>query len=221
MEKTLRLKAEIRERTGTTAAAEVRRQGRIPATVYGHKQDPISISLDRHNFVEGIHHGSRVFDVQINKKVEKLMVKDIQYDHLGKSIIHTDLIRVDVTETVKVFVPVELKGTVKGAEHGGILETHADQLEIECRVTNIPETIVVSVKDVDVGDNLHAGDVELPAGMKLISDPSTLIVTCSLVAAAVAAGGAEVAAEEAPVEPEVIGEKPEAQEESSQQQEQK
>ncbi len=221
MEKTLRLEAEIRERTGTTAAVEVRRQGRIPATVYGHKQDPVSISLDGRNFLECLHHGSRVFDVQINKKVEKMMVKGIQYDHLGKDIIHADFIRVDVTETVKVSVPVELKGTAKGSEHGGILETHADQLEIECRVTDIPETIVVSVKDVDVGDNLHAGDIELPAGMKLISAPSTLIVTCSLVAAAVAAGEAEVAEEEVSAEPEVIGEKPEAGEESSQQQEQK
>ena len=216
MEKALVLKAEVREKTGSTTAAKVRQSGRIPATIYGHKQDAVSVSLDEHNFVVGLHHGVRVFDLEVDKKTEKVMIKDIQYDHLGKKVIHADLVRVDVTEMVKVSVPVELKGTASGAEHGGILETHADQLEIECVVTGIPEAITVSVKELEVGDNLHAGDIELPAGIKLVSDPSTLLVTCSLVAAAVAAADEEeeVGEEEEAAGPEVIGEKKEAEEEA-------
>lgn len=215
MAKTLLLKAEIREETGSKHAAKLRRQGRIPAIVYGHKQEPVAISLDAHNLVEELHHGHRVLDVQIGKKKEKMIVKDLQYDYLGRDVVHADLMRVDVTETVRVTVPVELKGTAKGTHEGGIIEGHADHLEVECKVTDIPESIVVSVKEVDVGDTIHAGDVDLPDGVKLASDPLMLLVTCSLVAAAKTTEELE---EEAPAAPEVIGEVKEgeeAQEETS------
>jgi large subunit ribosomal protein L25 len=212
MEKSLLLKAEIREKSGSKSAAKVRRMGRIPAIVYGHKKEPVAISLDAHNLVEGLHHGHRLMDVQIGKKKEKTIVKDLQYDHLGRDIIHVDLMRVDVTESVKVAVPIELKGTAKGTHEGGVVSEHVDHLEIECKVTDIPESIVVSVKDIDVGDTLHAGDIELGEGVKLVSDPSTLLVTCSLVAAA---KSTEELEEEVPAAPEVIGEVKEGEEESA------
>jgi large subunit ribosomal protein L25 len=203
MEKSLLLKADIREQTGSAHAAKVRKQRRIPAVVYGHKQKPVAVSLDAHNLVEGLHHGYRVLDVQIGKKKETMIIKDLQYDHLGRDIIHVDLMRVDVTETVKVMVPIELKGTAKGTHEGGIIEGHTDHLEVECKVTDIPETIVVGVKELDIGDTLHADDIELPSGVKLVSAPSTLLVTCSLVAAA---KSTEELEEETPAAPEVIGE---------------
>jgi large subunit ribosomal protein L25 len=209
MEKALLLKAEIREHTGSKSAAKVRKQGRIPAIVYGHKKESVAISLDVHNLVEGLHHGRRLMDVQIGKKRQKMIVKDLQYDYLGKDIIHVDLMRVDVTETVKVMVPIELKGTAKGAHEGGIIASHTDHVEIECKVTDIPEAIIVSVKDMEIGDALHAGDIELPESVKLSSAPEILLVTCSLVAAAKAAEEVE---EEAPVAPEVIGEAKETEE---------
>lgn len=214
MAKTLLLKAEIRERTGSKAVQKVRSEGRIPAIVYGHKQIPVAISLDAHNFVEGLHHGHRLMDVQVNKKKEKIIVKDLQYDHLGKNIIHADLMRVDITEMIKVTVPIELKGsgTAKGTHEGGIIEEHANNLEIECKATDIPETIVVWVKDIGVGDALHAGDITLPEGVKLISSPETLLVTCHLVAAAKTTEQVE---EEMPATPEVITEAKKPEEEES------
>jgi len=210
MDKQLRLKAEVRERTGSKATAKLRRQGRIPAIVYGHKQEPVAIWLDAHDFVEELHHGRRLLDVQIDKKPQKVIVKDLQYDYLGKDVIHADLMRVDVTETVTVTVPIELKGTAKGTEEGGIIEVHRDHLEVECKVTDIPESIVVSVKDLDVGDVLHARDIELPDGIRLVSDPETLMVACSLV---VVAKTTEELEEEVPAAPEVIGEAERAKEE--------
>ena len=209
MEKALFLKAEIREHAGSRYAAKVRKQGRIPAIVYGHKKEPVAISVDKHNLVEGLHYGHRLVDVQIRDKTEKMIIKDLQYDYLGRDIIHMDLMRVDVTETIKVTVPIELKGTAKGTHEGGIIEEHTDHLEVECRVTDIPESIIVWVKDIDVGDTLHASDIELPSGVKLVSSPETLLVTCSLVAAA---KSTEEIEEAMPVAPEVIGETKEAEE---------
>ena len=203
MGKRLVLKAEVRESTGSKHSARVRAGGRIPAVVYGHKRQPAVISLDAHNFVEGLHHGHRLIDVQVGRKKETTLIKDVQYDYLGRDIIHVDLMRVEVTETVKVGVPIELRGTAQGTHEGGIIEEHVDRLEIECKVTDIPESIAVSVKDVSVGDALHASDIELPEGVKLAGSGETLIVTCHLVAAAKTAEQVE---EETPTAPEVIGE---------------
>jgi large subunit ribosomal protein L25 len=203
MEDTLVLKAEKRDKTGTKSAAKVRKAGRVPGIVYGHKEEPVAISLDAHNLVQGLHHGHRLFDIKIGRKKDKVLLKDLQYDYLGKDIIHIDLIRVDASESVKVTVPIELKGTAKGTHEGGIIEEHLDHLEIECKVTDIPETIVVLVKDIGVGDALHAGDVELPEGITLITSSTQVIATCSLVAAA---KSTEELEEEVPAAPEVIGE---------------
>jgi large subunit ribosomal protein L25 len=217
MDKSLLLEAEVREHTGSKSAAKLRAQGRIPAIVYGHKKEPTSIALDEHDFTEELHHGHRLLDVKIGKRKEKLLVKDLQYDHLSKNIIHADLIRVDVTEMVKVTVPIELKGTAKGTHEGGIIEEHTDHLEIECKATDIPESIVVSVKEIGVDDAVHAGDIELPDGVKLVSDPNMLLVTCHLLAAAKTTEELE---EEEPIAPEVITEAKEPEQEQNQEQNQ-
>ena len=210
------LKAEIREQVGSRDAAKVRKGGRIPAIVYGHKQDVVAISLDAHSLLEELHHGRRLMDVQIGKSEEKMIIKDLQYDYLGRDIIHLDLMRVDVTETVRVTVPIELKGTAKGTHEGGIIEKHIDHLEVECKVTDIPDSVVVQVKEVDIGDSVHARDVELPDGVKLISPPDIVLVTCGLVAAAKSTEELEA---EMPAAPEVITEVKEEEEESQEEKE--
>lgn len=207
MEKALRVKAQIRQKVGKRAAAKLRRLGGIPAIIYGHKEKPVAVTIDERNFVEGLHHGQRLMEVMTGEKKETVFVKDLQYDHLGKNIIHADLVRVDVTETIKVTVPIELKGTAKGTHDGGIIEEHVDHLEVECTAGNVPEIIIVSVKEVDVGDTVYAGDIELPEGAKLVTEPSTVLVTCGLVAAAKSTEELEA---EAPLAPEVISEAKEA-----------
>jgi large subunit ribosomal protein L25 len=203
------VKAQIREGVGKKSAAKLRKLGGIPAIIYGHKEEPLAVALDEHNFVEGLHHGHRLMEVQAGGKKETVFVKELQYDYLGKKIIHADLMRVDVTETIKVMVPIEFRGTARGIHEGGVIEGHADRLEVECRASDVPEVIVVSVKEVDLGDTIHAGDIELPPGVKLVSEPSTVLVTCSLVAAAKTTEELEA---EAPAVPEVITEVKKAEE---------
>ena len=210
MEKSLLLKAELREKFGKKNTKQLRKQGMIPATVYGHKKESVSISLNAHETVKGLHHGSRLVDLEIAGKKETVLFKDLQYDYLGRDIIHVDFIRVDASETVKVMVPIEIKGKAKGKTEGGIIEEHLDRIEIECKVTDIPESIEVSVKELEVGSSIHAGDVELGEGIKLITGADVLLITCHLVAAAKSAE--EMAAEEegeGAAMPEVIGEKKE------------
>ena len=122
MTDTVELKAELRDRAGTKAAARLRREGKLPAVVYGHGQEPVSIAVDAHDFVEGLHHGHRIFNFVMPTGAQTLLVKDLQYDHLGKDVIHADLVRVNLNERVVVEVPVELRGTAKGTHEGGIVE---------------------------------------------------------------------------------------------------
>jgi len=199
------LKAEIREEAGTKGSRKLRKEGRMPVIIYGHKKEPVSAAVNEHDFVKVLHHGSRIFDVDVKGKTETLLVKELQYDHLGRSVIHADLVRVDMQEMVKVAVVLELKGTAAGTHEGGIIDEHLDRIEIECKVSDIPESILVSVKDVGVGDSIHAGDIELPAGAKLVTPADALIITCHLVAAA--KSEEEEVDEEAPASPEVITEK--------------
>ena len=82
------LKAEIRESVGTTSAAKLRKTGKCPAIVYGHGEEPVSIGVSLREFTDGLHHGHRLFHVDVAGKTETLLVKDLQYDHLGRDIIH-------------------------------------------------------------------------------------------------------------------------------------
>jgi large subunit ribosomal protein L25 len=204
MDKTLAMQAEVREGTGSKAAAAVRQQGRIPAIVYGHKQEPVAISLNAHDFVEGLHHGHRLMDVTVAGNTGKMIIKDVQYDHLGRDILHVDLMRVDETERITVSVPLEIKGTPKGAQEGGILEVHMDDLDVECLVIDIPSAIVVPVKDLDVGQVIHTGEIKLPEGVKLMMAPDTIAISCRVLAEVKTTEQLEA---EAPAAPEVIRER--------------
>jgi large subunit ribosomal protein L25 len=209
MIKALSLEAQVRDGKGSKDAAAVRRQGRIPAIVYGHKETPVSISLNAHDFVEGLRHGHRLLDVAISGTNEKMIIKDLQYDHLGRTILHADLMRVDVTERITVDVALELKGIPKGTQEGGVLESHMDHLEVECLAVDIPETIVVSVKDLDVGQSIYTRDIKLPEGAKLMSLPDIIVATCRVLAEAKTT---EQIVAETPIAPEVIRERAPAEE---------
>lgn len=204
MDKTVALQAELRERIGSKAATAVRKKGRIPCIVYGHKEQPVAISVNAHDFLEGVHHGHRLMDIIINGATEKMLIKSLQFDHLGRDVVHVDLMRVDVTEMIKVDVPVELKGVAKGASEGGVVESNTDHIEVECLAINIPEKIVVVIKDLGVGESIKAGDLKLPDGVKLVSLPDTAVVSCRVVAEAKTTEQIEA---EAPAVPEVITEK--------------
>ncbi len=192
MTDTVVLKADIRE-TGSKRAAAVRAKGLTPAVIYGHKQAPESVSVDHKALIDGLHNGHRLFELKFEGKSETLLVKDLQYDYLGKDVIHVDFVRVDLDEKADVSVQLEFKGTAQGISEGGMLDIHLDSLDINCPVTKIPDSIPVVVRDLDVGDAIYAKEIELPSGSTLVTDEEALVVNCHFVA-------------EQPEEPEVEGE---------------
>ncbi len=208
MSDTATLKARIRQQAGSRVAARLRQEGQLPAVVYGHKQDPVSVTLDVREFLDALHRGHRLFNVDIDGGKETLLVKDVQYDYLGKNIIHVDFMRVNLNEMVTVQVGIELRGTAQGTHDGGIVDEVLTHVDIECKVSEIPEVLAVNIKDLSVGQSIHAGQIELPAGTKLVTDPEAVIVVCHEAKAAISAEALEGEAPEgAAAEPEVITEK--------------
>lgn len=199
------LKAQTRKERGKKHNAMLRQQGSIPAVIYGHKKDPQMVTLNAHDFAEVLHHGKRLMDVEVDGKTDKFLLKEIQYDHLGRNMVHADFVRVDLSEKVTVEVPLVFKGTAIGTTEGGILEEHLDKIEIECLVTEIPDAIEVSIKSLKLGDFMFVKDIAIPAGMKLITDPELLLIACKEPVEIVEPSPEEAALE--PTAPEVITER--------------
>ncbi|MEK7730917.1 MAG: 50S ribosomal protein L25, partial [Planctomycetota bacterium] len=148
------IKAEPRETSGTRISRALRAAGRLPAVIYGHGEAPESVSLAHHEVEVALAHGARTLQVDLNGAVKPYLIKQVQYDHLGTNLIHLDLSRVDLHERVKVRVGIELRGVPKGIHEGGVLDQQMAQIEVECVVTEIPDTFHPLVTHLDLGDSL-------------------------------------------------------------------
>lgn len=193
------LKAEKRTELGSRNTAKARKAGMMPAVVYGHNLGSVAVAVNAHELGQALRHHHRLFELDYGDSKETVVVKDVQYSYLGDEIVHMDLSRVDIHERVVVTVEVALKGTAKGTQEGGVLEHRITDIELECEAMNIPDVVKVNVSELGVGDVLTAGQIELPAGTKLVSDPSTPIAAVVVVVEKEAVEG-----EESGNEPEVI-----------------
>ncbi len=200
------INAEPRKTSGTRTSRAMRAAGRLPAVIYGHGEAPESVTLAHHEVEVALAHGARTMQVDLNGAVKPYLIKEVQYDHLGSNLIHVDLARVDLHERVKVRVGIELRGTPKGIHEGGVLDQQMAQIEVECVVTEIPDTLHPVVTHLALGESLLVGDLQLPPGVKVMADPNERIATVRLLAVEVAAPVAPVEGEEAvAAEPERIG----------------
>ena len=201
------LKATRRSKMGTRPTRALRAQGLTPGIIYGHGQENVSIALDRHDLDVAIAHGERLLEIDLGEVKENVLVKDVQYDTFGQVIIHVDLTRVDLHDRVEVTVAVVLRGRPAGVDEGGALQQQTSEVTVECLVTAIPDEIRAQVNALNIGDSLRVGDLELPEGATLVTDPQQLLCSVTVVAEEeVPAEGEEA---EPGAEPEVIGEKPE------------
>src|SRR5688500_18438161 len=171
------ISAKPRSELGSRANKRLRDSGFIPAVVYGHKEAVVPVTLPKKEIVGHLEHGAHVFDLTLDGKSEKVLVKDVQYDHLGLEVLHVDFARVSLDEKVELTVPLELKGTPKGEDDGGVLQQIISELEIECLVTDIPEAIRHNVSDMWTDSVLHISDLKLPPGVKAMQDGDLIVAT--------------------------------------------
>ncbi len=198
------LATQKRDGRGSHAAAKLRKQGMIPAVLYGHKEATDSVALSGEELGNAIRHGVRVVDLQSDAGVQKALIREIQWDHLGKDILHVDFARVSKDERIKVTVPIEVKGIAPGVTAGGLLGQPMHLLHVECLAVSIPDHIRVNVNELQLGNAIHVSELHLPEGVNALDDPNAIVVQVTAPQAE-AEAGAEPAAEQA--EPELIGRK--------------
>jgi len=210
---TPKLSGELRQRTGSKYAIRLRRQGKLPAVIYGHGLDPAPIAVDAEQITHVLHDGAHLLEVSLDrKKSETCLIKDVQYDHLGDTVIHVDLARVDMSEEVEVWVPIDVVGQDSApglSEEGAFFQHPLTDLQVSCRADAIPDQITVDVSTLEANATLTVSDLTLPPGVKAVTDPDTTVATISVVSeeeyeAVEEAAAAGAATEE---EPEVIAER--------------
>ena len=197
----IQVTAKPRSELGSRANKRLRDAGLLPGVVYGHKEAVVPVTLPRKELVSHLNRGAHVFELALEGKNERVLVKEVQYDHLGLEVIHVDFARVSLDEKVEVTVPIELKGTPKGEADGGVLQQIVSELEVECLVTEIPDAIRHNVSELALNDVLHIRDLKLPPGVRAIPDGDVIVATVKEIAET------EVAADAETAEPEVIGRK--------------
>src|ERR671920_175311 len=141
--------------TGSRFARKLRSRGRIPAIIYGHKQDPVPISLTREAVWEMIKKSTHLAELSLGETTETVLVRDVQWDHLGKEIIHLDFARVSADESVETEVRLDIRGTAPGTAGGGTLEVLVHDLKVVCRATSIPDAIRVDVSHLGIDQGIH------------------------------------------------------------------
>jgi large subunit ribosomal protein L25 len=190
--------------TGSRVARKLRTQGKIPAIIYGHKQAPQPITIGRDEVWQMIKKSTHLAQLKIGDATEMVLVRDVQWDHLGKEIIHLDFARVSADETIVTEVKLDLHGTAPGISEGGMLDFLIHTLHVHCRATAIPDSIRVDVSDLHLDQAIHIRDLKLPEGVTTDADPELTVahVTTPRAATDTAEGATSV-------EPEVIGRKAE------------
>ena len=214
--KSIQVFAEIRSSQGKNAARRLRNQGRIPAVLYGRKQAALSLSVDPKELLAILHSAAghnTIFSLDLKAQGSaSVMLKEWQFDPVTETLLHADLLRIAMDNTLHVSVPVLPVGLAVGVkDQGGIFEFVLRQLEVECLPADIPEHITADISHLQIGSNLRVSDLSVDSKLKVLSDLD--LVVAHVVApkeeeeeeeAAVAAGEVASAGSEEEGEPEVI-----------------
>jgi large subunit ribosomal protein L25 len=172
---TNKLTADVRDKTGKGASRQARRDGKVPAVLYGHGAEPQHLELNARDFAAVLRHSgtNAVLALDINGKEQLALTKALAVHPIRRSIQHADLVIVRRGEKVTVEVNVHLEGD---AASGTLVTQDATAIEIEAEALSIPEHLTVSIEGAEEGTQITAGQVELPKGVTLVSDPELLLV---------------------------------------------
>lgn len=208
------LSASARSATGKGVARSLRRDGRVPAVIYGHARAPQSLSVDARELgrlLGQVSAETTVFELSIDGTMSRTLIRDIQRHPVKRSILHVDFQELVAGEKVHVNVPIVLVGTAVGVRlHGGLLSHIMQELSVRVDPANIPNKIEVDVTELNVGASVHVDELKVPEGVEILSEMRDTVLTVS----ASKAGDEKATTEEGgAAEPEVIRAKPKADEE--------
>jgi large subunit ribosomal protein L25 len=207
----VRLSAETRTEFGKGGARRTRRAGKVPAVIYGHGDDPRHVSLPAREFANAIRHGGAnvLLTLDVDGGEQLAIPKSIQRHPIKGHFEHVDLLAVRRGEKVTIDVPVHVVGDIVP---GGLLNTESTTISVEAEATHLPTGLEVSISGLEIGSQITAGDVALPAGSSLITDPASVVL---IIAEAPTAEQVEAEMAEAAGELGIVEEAPTAAEEAA------
>ena len=197
------LQAETGRRAGSSDARRLRADGKIPAVVYGHGMDPLSVSVDRRELRQALSGGAgmnTILDLTVEGTVYPALIKDIQRHPVKRSVEHIDFIQVDLNEEIVVSIPINLEGEAKDVSaHGGLVDLTMQELDVRTTPRNIPDGITIDVSEMTMDTVIRVEDITLPSGVVTEVDAEAPVVTVLTMRTPVL-DAEEAAAEEAAAE---------------------
>ena len=183
MSETLNLPAETRERAGKGASRALRREGRVPAVVYGNNEEPLAIHVEEKELRRQLgtgHFFNSLVEIEVDGKKVRTLPKDVAFHPVSDRPLHADFLRISKDHKVHVNVPVHFINEVAspGLKRGGVLNVVRHELDLVCDPDSIPDEIAIDVTGLEVGASIHISHVQLPAGSaSAISDRDFTIAT--------------------------------------------
>jgi large subunit ribosomal protein L25 len=190
--------AESRGKSGTGAARGIRRQGNVPAILYGGEKEPEMLVLNHNEVIKHLEHEavySHVLDVKVNGRTEKAILKGVQRNPAKFQVMHLDFMRVSMSHAIKVHVPLHFinESTSVGGKKGGVAAHSLVDVEVSCLPSALPEYIEVDMARLDIGESLHLSDLVLPAGVEIVALTQGPEHDLSVVSMMPSKGGSEAA----------------------------
>jgi large subunit ribosomal protein L25 len=173
-----------RKRMGKSGAREIRKEGNIPAVLYGKGTETLSLVINPAELKEALSTDAgenTLLEIRVKDEeaeIQKLsLLREVQYDYLTDKPIHLDFQALDMNEKITVAVPVQIEGSAKGVKEGGILEEILREISVECLPTNIPNSFSVDVTELEIGHSIHVNTLEIEEGVNILHEDEDTIVT--------------------------------------------
>lgn len=201
------LKVDLRPQVGKQYARRLRREGKLPGVLYGKKIGNLAVVLPVREFehILATEGENALLKLKITgedqEKEFTAVIREVQRHPLKGNLTHIDFYQVSLEDKLKATVPLVLEGEARGVKEGGILQHGAREIEVESLPGDLPENIVVDVSNLGVGEHLTVGDLKLPAGVKVLSDPDTIVALVVTTRAVDTETTGETPAEETPAAP--------------------
>jgi large subunit ribosomal protein L25 len=172
------LSATDRQGTGKGPARRLRRDGKIPAVIYGHSE-PKSIAVDAHEFATKFHavSESTIIRLELDRQSHDVLIRDFQEDSINGKIIHIDFLEIERGKVLRTNVGVHLTGTPVGVREGGLLESFVHEVEVECLPKDLPERLVIDITELMLGHSIHVRDIQTPEGVKILNPTDQVVCT--------------------------------------------
>ena len=174
----VRLQGEKRNGTGKGPSRRARGAGKVPAIVYGRGMEPLSITVDRREFVSALLTDAGInvlLDIEVDGDTTLALTRELQRDPVRGTLLHADFVKVDRTTEVEVEVPIHIVGEAPGAKEGGILEQPTFTAQVRCLPTEVPESIDADVSGLGVGDSLRVSDLSEGRSYQILTDPEEVV----------------------------------------------